>query len=292
MKQIFLLTFCFLHTFSTISGQSIDDSLSIKNMKKDLEIFKEIRLKANSGLYKYRTKKEIDSTYKWAFNEIEKSKTYRDFYNIICTLTDFEGSTHNSTSFSDKIRKTIKKESKGYFPFPIKLIEGKIIVNIEDEKIPLGAEIISINKREVKKIIPDLYKYYTTDGVNISGKSIGINYHFSKYYRHNYGLEDSFDIAYISHNSNIVQKINIKSIGNDEYYNNVERRYSKSFDDPNYKDWKENEKYIYKNINTETSILTINSFAIGENENSPEHLKFVRFLDSTFIAIKTLISKI
>lgn len=287
MKKAIYLDLLFLLFSNALFSQSIEDTLSSKKMKKDLEVFKNIRFKANSGLYKYRTKAEIDSTYKWAFNEIEKSKTYRDFYNITSNLTDYEGSVHNSNSFSEKMKKAIKQEKSGYFPLPIKLVEGKIIINIENEKIPLGAEIQSINNIKINEIIGSLYKYYETDGVNISGKFIGINYHFSKYYRYHFGLVDSFDVTYNIHNSNVVEKTNIKSVGNEEYYNKVKKRYSKPFDEPNYKDWKENEKYSYKNINAETSILTINSFEIGENEKSPEHLTFVRFLDSAFIAIKT-----
>lgn len=113
MKKAIYLHLLFLLFSNALFSQSIDDTLSSKKMKKDLEVFKNIRLKANSGLYKYRTKAEIDSIYKWAFNEIEKSKTYRDFYNIISTVTDFEGSTHNNTSFSEKMKKSIQQEKKG-----------------------------------------------------------------------------------------------------------------------------------------------------------------------------------
>lgn len=82
-----LSIFIFLISNVTLLGQSIDEPFSKKKMHKDLEVFKEIRLKANSGLYKYRTEQEIDSIYIWAEKEIEKSTTYLDFYNIICQLT-------------------------------------------------------------------------------------------------------------------------------------------------------------------------------------------------------------
>ena len=110
MKKAIYLDLLFLLFSNALFSQSIEDTLSSKKMKKDLEVFKNIRFKANSGLYKYRTKAEIDSTYKWAFNEIEKSKTYRDFYNITSNLTDYEGSVHNSNSFSEKMKKAIKQE--------------------------------------------------------------------------------------------------------------------------------------------------------------------------------------
>ena len=53
MKKFY--TFLFLISCLSVLRQSIDKSFSKKKMRNDLEVFKEIRLKANSGLYKYRT---------------------------------------------------------------------------------------------------------------------------------------------------------------------------------------------------------------------------------------------
>lgn len=287
MKPLLYLLVCLLGTSPFLFGQSIDDPFSTKKMRKDLEVFKDIRRKANSGLYKYRTKEQTDSIYDWAFAAVEQSRTYRDFYNIICALTDFEGSTHNSTSLPEKFRQSVRKETEGYFPFPIKQIEGNVIVNIENQGIPLGAAIVAINNHPIEEILSNLYKYYTTDGVNISGKSIGIHHNFSKYYRYHYGPSATFEVSYKPHNATAVETITVKSVGHDAYYKNVAERYSKPFDEPNYKRWKENEKYGCRNINATTSLLTIHTFAIGNNGDAPEHLKFVRFLDSTFKAFKT-----
>ena len=60
-------------------GQSIEEPLLQEKMKKDLSVFKEIRLKVNSGLYKYRSEEQIDSIYNWANNEINTCNTYLDF---------------------------------------------------------------------------------------------------------------------------------------------------------------------------------------------------------------------
>jgi hypothetical protein len=254
-------------------------------MLKDLEVFKEIRVKANSGLYKYRTKEQIDSIYKWAYKKIKKSSTYRDFYNIICKLTDFEGSLHNDTSLPIKISRSLKAEGSGYFPYPIKWVEGKWIINYDKGKIPLGAEIISINNQKIDDIVKNLYKYYTTDGVNKTGKQVGLNYNFSKYYRLNYGLAEIFIVNYRQNNLNKSTQISLKSLGNRGYYKNVKNRYSKPFDEVNYKDWEDIEIYNFKLIDKNTGILTVNDFGMG-NEKNRRHLKYVSFLDSIFTSIK------
>ena len=104
-------------------------------MLKDLYVFKEIRQKVNSGIYKYRTEQQIDSIYNWAENKIKNLSTHRDFYNLISILTDFEGSLHNSTSIPDKKWQNMRKENDGYFPLPINWIQGKWLVNFKNGEI-------------------------------------------------------------------------------------------------------------------------------------------------------------
>lgn len=284
-KATYLLLIFFLLT-NALFAQSIDDPFSQKKMKKDLDVFEKIRVKANSGIYKHRTKQEIDSIYIWANNQIEKSSTYRDFFNIIYQITDFEGSLHNNTSLPKKLNQSLKNEKNGYFPYPVKWIEGKWINNYDQGEIPLGAEIVTINNEKINNIVNNLYKYYTTDGINSTGKLIGINRNFSRYYRLHYGTTDSFKIQYKEHNSEKIQLANLKSVGYADYYKNFESRYSFSFDEPNYKDWEIEEMYSYKKLNAHTGMLSINSFAIGGNAQAEEHKRYKTFLDSIFSKIK------
>ena len=279
-------TFLLLISSIVVLGQSIDEPFSKKKMRKDLEVFKEIRLKANSGLYKYRTEQQIDSIYNWAEKEIEKSSTYLDFYNIICQLTDFEGSLHNDTDFPSKYWKSLRNEPYGYFPYPIKWVDGKWRINFDIGEIPLGAEIISINQRPISEIIQNLYKYYSTDGINTTGKRIGLRTHFSRYYRWNYGLTEDFEVQYKLPSSSQVHTKKLKSISYSSYYKNFNTRYSKPYDQIYYADLDENEKYKYEQINGFTGVLTIHTFSMG-NEATDEHKKYSKFLDSVFLDIKT-----
>ena len=268
-----------------VFSQSIDENLSQEKMLEDLELYKNIRLEANSGLYKYRTKQQIDSIYNWAEKEIKKSSSYREFYNIISQLTDFEGSLHNNTYLPKKIAQSFKNEKEGYFPLPLKWVEEKWVINIDNGKIPLGAEIVCINNEKIEDVVKNLYKYYTTDGVNETGKRIGIERSFSRYFRTNYGLINQFVVKYKIRDSNEITEIVLKSTSYIGFYKNVFKRYSKPFDEVNYKDWKEGEIYHYKTLNKQTGILTINDFGLG-NEKDPRHLRYVSFLDSVFKNVK------
>ncbi len=158
----------------------MDAPFSRDDMKKDLPIFKEIRENANSGIYRFRTKQQIDSIFQWAFHQVDQSNTYLDFYNILVKLEDFEGSCHNGTWVAGPISESMKQESKGYFPYPLIRIEGKLLMNAINKEIPLEAEILSINNEKVEVIFQNLFKYYTTDGNIIDAKYTKRNFRENK----------------------------------------------------------------------------------------------------------------
>lgn len=266
-------------------SQSVDDVFPQKKMQNDFEVFKKIRKEANSGLYKYRTEKQIDSIYSSADNEIKNLTTYRDFYNLICKLTDFEGSLHNDTSIPDKIWQNLRNEKSGYFPFPINWIEGKWLVNFENKEIPLSSEIITINDISINEIISNLYKYYTTDGENLTGKKIGIRTHFARYFRLHYGLKDQFIVSYKTHNGKQIETKTISSISSNGYYKNFQNRFSKPVDQIYYLDLKDHQNYAFEKVDDLTAKLTLYSFAMGD-EKSTGHQEYKKFLDSVFIQLK------
>lgn len=268
-----------------VFGQSVDDQFSTKKMKQDLDVFKQIRAQANSGLYKYRTKKQIDSIYHWAEKEIENATTYLDFYNIICQLTDFEGSLHNDTELPKKYSQNLRKESNGYFPYPIKWVDDKWLINYKNGAVPLGAEILAVNQVPISEIMEQLHKYYTTDGINTTGKRIGLRAHFPRYYRLHYGSTGNFKLEYKAQDSDITTIKNIKGIAYRSYYKNFNNRHSKSFDQIYYANLKNEQQYNYRQIDSLTALLTIYSFAIG-NETTKAHKTYVNFLDSIFTKLK------
>ena len=277
----FLLPALIIFTTFNLFAQSIDDPFSQKKMRKDLEVFKNIRIEANSGLYKYRTKVEVDSIYTWASEEINHLSTYREFYSLIFKLSDFEGSSHNHQTFPKKYIKSLKQETYGYFPYPIKWVGGKWRLNFSAGEIPLGAEILSINEISISEIIQNLHKYYSTDGVNKTGKRIGILNDFNRFYRWNYGLSETFEVQYREYKSEYIQTKQLKSVSHEQSSENVKNRHSRTFTKLYHADFVKDEKYSFKQINDSTGMLMIYSFGMG-NEHNPRHKKYLAFLDSVF----------
>lgn len=258
---------------------SQNEKITVEKLKQDLTTFKEIREKANSGLYKYRTKTQIDSIYSWAFAQLKKPETVLDFYKIILQITDFEGSLHNDTTLPDEFQNKYSS-GKVFFPYPIKLIHNKIVVNLENNEIPLGSEIYSLNGIDTDKIIHAFYKYYTTDGLNLSGKAIGINGSFAKYFAIEYGPQDDFMVEYsLPHQTQKLSK-KIASVSNEDRKANFKNRHSLAIDSLQY--GKAKTKYSFKIITPNTALLSIHTFVIGMHAKDKEHLAYKKYLDSCF----------
>ncbi|MFH6992348.1 S41 family peptidase [Flavobacterium sp. FlaQc-48] len=270
-KIILLLIFPFLL-------YSQNEKFTVEQLKQDLTTFKQIREKANSGLYKYRTKKQIDSIYSWAFAQLNNPKDLVDFYKIIVQITDFEGSVHNDTALPDAFKNNIS--GKVFFPYPVKLISNKIVVNFKNTEIPVGSEIYSVNGISANIFLRDLSKYYTTDGFNKSGKSIGITSSFSRYFEMEYGPKDTFLVEYSLPGETQKRSKSLAGVSNDERKENFKNRYSLPSDSLQFT--KAKKKYSFKIISPNTAMLAVHSFAIGGNAKAKEHLIYKKYLDSCF----------
>ncbi len=275
----------------SISLEIIDDDIFIgrilkpREMKKDLKVFREIRDKANSGFYIYRTTAAIDSIYQCAFKQIEKPLALADFYKILLTLTDFEGSNHNGTELPVSPVHFIK-DDKGFFPLFLKHIdEDKAVTNNKSDKIPLGSEIISINGKSMAEIKQRFYKYFPTDGYNKTAKvKASIENSFGWLYPFEFGINDSFVIEYKTPYSNKIETIVLPSISNDENNKKYYQRHSAKID--SIIDFDGQEKYSFESLNDTTGLLNFRIFTMADNEEDPNFKVFSEFLDSIFIKLK------
>jgi hypothetical protein len=256
---------------------SQNEKFPAEKLKQDLTTFRQIREKANSGIYKYRTKKQIDSIYNWAFLQLKNPRKVVDFYKIILQITNFEGSVHNNTTLPDVYKNT---SGKVFFPFPVKLIGNKTIINLKNDEIALGSQIHSINGIEINKIVRSFYKYYTTDGFNISGKSIGINAAFPRYFEMEYGPKEAFSVEYSLPKQTEKLSKTIAGISNEERKENFKKRHSFPSDSLFYTNIKD--KYSFKIISKNTALLAVHTFAIGGNAEDKEHIVYKKYLDSCF----------
>lgn len=249
-------------------------------MKQDLQLFLDIRKKANSGLYHYRTKKQIDSIYKWAFSQVSHPMTTISFFKIILQLTDFEGSCHNYTEpHADLVR--YFNQQKSFFPFALKYIEGKMIFNSKTGQIPVGARVVSINGVPDKQLMQSFYKYMTADGFTQTEKLSGsVNRSYGLRYLFEYGVTDSFAISFLAPGSNEQQTVTVPAVTLEERKANLLLRHSAPVD--SVIDYNVQPGYSFKMLNPSTGILNLRVFSMASGTDDPAFPVYVAFIDSVF----------
>lgn len=257
--------------------------LSPKEMQEDLQMFKNLREKVNSGLYIYRTKKEIDSIYTWAFDKVKQPKSAIDFFKIILRLTDFEGSLHNYTEPDIELMDFLKRQTI-FFPYHLAYIEKKMIFDGHHQTIPAGARILSINGVKDIELMQSFYKYFPVDGHSNSYKlSSSVEKIFQWRYYMEYGFSEEFIIEYTAPGSTKINTTTLPAVTQNQQEENFKNRYSAPVS--NLLDYKQQPAYSFQMIKPKVGQLNLRWFGFATGKDDPAFEEYVHFIDSVFTVL-------
>lgn len=238
----------------------------------DLRTFRLIREKANSGLYVYRTKKQIDSIYQQAEAEARNSKNIFDFYKIIARLTGFEGSCHNYTNLPNHASYYLTQKPE-YLPVTLKNIDGRLLQDSKDTAVPLGAEILSINGVPAKEMITRFSQYYFSDGYSMPYKeTTGFERGMLDKFYMEFGNQKNYVIRYKWNGA--VKEVSLEGIPLESFKKLQESRYSLAFDKKLL-----SEKYSFSKEGEGIYRLSLRGFDFATGKEDPAYKKFSIFLD-------------
>jgi hypothetical protein len=276
MKKILFL----LLLVQQVSAQNYNPQLSPADMKADLQLFLDIRKKADAGLYLYRTPHQIDSIYKWAFNAVRKPMPSLAFFKIILQLTDFEGSVHNYTE-PDSALIAYYNRQRAFFPFALKYIEGHIVFNSRSPLIPVGSRILSINGVDDQQLMQSFYKYLNADGYTETDKLSGsVNSSYGLRYLLEYGLHSNFTIQFLAPGATQPSTVTVPAVTLEQRKAAYNARYSAPVD--SLIDYRVQPAYSFKMVNPGAGLLSLRVFSIAEDENDPAFKIYASFIDSVF----------
>ncbi|MBL7705791.1 MAG: hypothetical protein JNM21_09640 [Taibaiella sp.] len=242
----------------------------------DLATFKRIRFRANSGLWVYRSRQQIDSIYKWAEEEvIQHCNHIFDFYKVIVILTDFEGSCHNVTYLPQVIKDYFAGQNI-YFPITIHNLNGTLVHNGVHQQIPLGAEIISVNEVTAPELIARLAKYYHSDGFSRPYKErLAFQKGLKEKYLIEFGPSTRYRVKYKSEGKENVLTLPGLDVGTFEQMQ--EKRHTLGWDSLLRK-----EKYSFTRLRQDLFQLSIRGFDFAQHQQDSNYARYVTFLDSAF----------
>lgn len=287
---ILFLVFCSLTIHAQKPREIMRDSLLIYNkllsereMLSDLEILFAIQKEANSGLYTYHTKQQIDSIYNEAFEKIKQPMRVIEFYKIMLHLADYEGSVHNYTTPDLDLINFLNRQ-QSFFPFSLIYIDGQIIFDGKSTSIPPGSRIISINGVNDAQLMQSFYKYYPTDGYTITRKlSASVDKSFGINYLLEYGLFDQYIVEYSLPKSESIEKSILPAVSLTERERNIKNRYSAPVAD--LIDFKNQSPYSFRMLDPSIGLLNLRWFGMVSGLEDPGFEPYVQFLDSVFVEL-------
>lgn len=267
-------------TPATDSFKIYNRMLQPSEMQEDLKIFRGIREKANSGLYRYHSKKQIDSIYTWADGAVKKPMPVTGFFKIILELTDFEGSCHNHTEVGTELNSFLNRQ-QAFFPYDLKYLEGKIIFNQQLPEIPAGSRVLSINGVPDTTLMRSFYKYLTGDGYTITQKLSGsVSRAYGVRYLLEYGLHDQFTLTFTPPYSREVKSATLPAVTLEKRKQNLAGRFSARLD--SIIDYNVQPKYSFRMMDDKTALLNFRIFSMAYGPDDPLFPGYVKWVDSVF----------
>lgn len=252
--------------------QPLQDQLNADQFVEDLHIFRSIRDKANSGLYVYRSKKQIDSIYQQAETEAKNCKNIFDFYKVIAKVTSFEGSCHNYTDLPNHASYYMTQKLE-YLPVTLKNIDGRLLQDSKEVALPLGAEVLSVNGIPAKEMITRFSQYYFSDGFSMpyretAGFERGM---LDKFYME-FGTHKNYEISYRWNGK--INNVSLPGISLESFRKLQDSRHSLSFDKKLMA-----EKYSFNKEGEGIYRLSVRGFDFATGKEDPAYTRFSAFLD-------------
>jgi C-terminal processing protease CtpA/Prc len=185
----------FLTGGCTIDKQEDPSSkkISIYRAQEDFEIFGNILKKTHPSLNLYISEERLTSLLDSIKSSIPEQLTIRDFYNKITFIANEVGCSHTIAALPGYMYDTLQNRNF-FFPYPVKWLDNKLLVNVTGYDLPAGTEIKYINNEPVEQIIKNLMPYNSVEGFhrktqeNLAGEDFSTEYFFK------YGKQKKFDL--------------------------------------------------------------------------------------------------
>lgn len=230
-----------------------------------LQMRKEVEEK-HPALYDYTDKKTLDSLFDYYYSKIDSSLGFNEFYRIVSSVIERIGCGHTKLWIPSDYWNSAAER---FFPLELSFTQNKVFVKgfySASENIPIGSEIISINKKLVTEIIMELKSITSSDAFIEAFKTKSVEKNFSPKYALYYGYPDKFRIEYIPPKENSLNSVDLKPADGKNISMNPFRG---------------NELSLRLLEEYNAAILTINSFIYYDRLEM-----FKAFIDSSFQKIK------
>jgi len=174
----------------TSSAQKI----ASQDLKTDFALLRDTLQKIHPGIYRYKSKQEIDHIFDSCYASIKDSMRITEFFALInFAIASMEDGHSNCRMPRDVMNKYV--DSEKIFPAVVLFIHSKPFIYCckQNDKLT-GTELLSIDNQPMDKVMKRLFTYIPSDGDIQSRKDWEMNENFPFLYNILYGAKDSFEI--------------------------------------------------------------------------------------------------
>ena len=251
----------------------LDSVIPVAQLKKDFQLFRSIMEQAHGGLYLHTPKEEFDRLFETTERSLTKPLKVREFNMLLSPLVDKIHCGHTSITISDKQLDHFMKSGQ-LFPIPIIFLGQKPYVDHDSVKLPLGAEILTVNGISMDEIVKKLLALAPADGLGTAMKYRTLPIDFDLAYALAYGEPKEFTISYLSFQAREPLVKTLPAIPGKRTVALYDSRHSAK---------RKAKKFRYQSVDENTGLLTVNTFEFGIKKKSKQ--KYKDFLQETFAAL-------
>ena len=170
--------------------------LSYEAMRDDLHIFKDLLQQGDPTLNSYISEERFNRMYDSIYAGLPEYADIYDFYKKLNSVVNEICCSHTDVLLPDAVYDSLGP-MKAFFPYPVQLIEDRLLVNVTGQELPQGTEIEKVNGRKVKDLLKEMMFYNTIDGHHRKAQMQSAAEKFSFEYFLQYGQTNTFNLTII-----------------------------------------------------------------------------------------------
>lgn len=205
-----------LGAFSQKKEFDVQKKYSVGQIIKDIEYTEKYLIKFHPDPYRYISKDSLHAFVLYIKTKIDTPLTEMQARFYIKRIVAKIGCGHTDVGASKKYTKAVLKLNRPILPLNTFVVDTSrlfILNNLsKDSTIKAGDEILSIDRRPVKKILNTIFSITTSDGFNTTYKKQGLRYYWFKYYySFCYGFKPEY-IVELKHKNNTISTYTLAAI--------------------------------------------------------------------------------
>lgn len=248
------------------------DMMSPETLKQDFTFFRKSLEKGHPGLYRYKSKIELNKLFDSCFVALNRPMAQLEFAKTIMFLISSIEDGHTAANVPRLLMNYYGENVKMFPAFVYFINQKAYILCSRIKELPAEAEILSIDAKPISEIKKELLKYLPSDGKIDTKKTQTLNNGaFPFLYNWIFGNKSSFDVKYKSKSGKITNT-------------NINAEFVKDFE-CNFDSRLSNKSELQMDFPQENlALITIKTF--DNNRLVGKHI-FKDFLDSSFKEINS-----